>query len=363
MQKAKAFLTVLFINLFPTVLCYAESLTIIDEMTLSADKAAYGSKEHGRLHVSGVYLEGETTFAATNAGLLAKFSRKGSWRKILDREPIGNNTWEDFKTAKNKNALFSPGHLWRITSTDEIVVFDNYISLIYTINLRNRDKIKARLWKDPDEKSHVSTVSIYNDLILYGISSGFHDSILAVSRPDMSDYHRVFECPSALKQRLDSVWADPTCIPAFNHIDSTIWLAFDYYNYAYIVDTNGRLLDSIEIAASDFRMPQPPRSRMHSNAVFRDWASKCTPVNSFWYVPPGYFLLQYRSGWRGLETDSIPLRSTLAWRAGRRPVDLDVDKNWRLVGVQPDGRVIFAGYVIDDNKFRETILYVTRIEP
>ena len=135
MQKAKAFLTVLFINLFPAVLSDAESLTIIDEMTLSADKAAYDGKEHRRLYVSGVYLEGDTTFATTNAGVLAKFSGEQSWGRILDCEPHGNNWWEDYETAKKKNALFDPRYLWRMTGDDKIVVFDSYISSLYAIDL------------------------------------------------------------------------------------------------------------------------------------------------------------------------------------------------------------------------------------
>lgn len=363
MQKTKFLLTAFLISLFPAVLSHGESVNIIDEITLPADKATYGGKEHERLRVSGVYLEGDTIFAATNAGLLAKFSSEQPWEKILDCEDRGNNWWEDYKTAKKKNALFEPRYFWRITGVDEIVVFDSYISSPYTIDLQNRNNIKARLWKDPDEKSSIKAVSIYNDLILYGISSGYHDSILAVSRTDLSDYHRVFEYPPALKKRFDSVWADPNCIPAFNPIDSTIWLAFMFYNYIYLVDMNGRLLDSVHIYASDFRVPQPPRSRMKSDAVFRDWLSKCTPVRSFRYVPTGYFLLQYRSGWRKLEADSIRLFSTLAWMSDRRPVELAVDKDWQLVGVQPDGRVIFAEYLIEDNKLKETVLYVTRIEP
>jgi len=362
MQKAILFLTV-FISLFLAPWCQAESLTIIDEMALSADKAGYGGKEHGRLYVTSVYLAGDTALVATNAGLLAKFSCQAPWEKILDREPFGNNWWEDFKKAQEKNVLFSLGRLWRIAETGDLVVFDKYISLMYTISLQNQDKIKARLWKDPDEKSHISAVNTFGDLIFYGISSGYHNSILAVSRFDLSDYHRVFECPRALKQRLDSVWADPECFPAFNPIDTTIWLAFMFYNYIYVVDMNGRLLDSVEITASDFRMPQQPRSRMHSNAVFRDWISKCTPVLSFQYVSPGHFVLQYDGGWRKLEADSILLYSTLVCTASRQSVELEVDKDWRIVGVQPDGRVIFAHYLMKDNKAKEIILSVARIEP
>jgi hypothetical protein len=363
MQKAIFLLTVVFVSLFLAALCHGESFNIIDEITLSADEATYGDKEHQILHVNGVYLEGDTTFAATNAGVLARFSSEQPWRRILGCEPYGNNWWEDYETAKKKNTLFEPRYLWRIAGIDEIVVFDGHINSLYTINLQNQNNIEARIWKDRVEKFSITTVNVYNDLILYGVGSGYHDTILAVSGPDMSDFHMVFECPPVLKRRFDSVWASPTCIPAFNPIDSTIWLAFMFYDYIYIIDMQGRLLDSVQIADPDFRMPQPPRSRMHSNAVFQDWISRCTYVHSLRYVSPGFFLLQYRSGWRRLETDSIWLFSTLAWTVDRQPIELEVDKDWRAAGIQPDGRVIFAHYVIEDNKTKEIVLSVARIEP
>ena len=368
-QKTIFLVSIFFTSFFPTPLSQGETLKIVDVMILSPDNAPYTGKKDWRPFVTGVYLAGDTTFVTGNVGLLAKFSSEQPWRKILRIEPWGNNWWEDNKKARKKNVLFSVGGLWRIPGADRIAVFDTYIDATYTINLQDPDNVRVRFWKRPDDKSSVYTVSIYNDLIFYGINSGFHDSILAISHLDMSDYHRVFECPPALKRKLDSVWTDPYCRPAFNPIDSTIWLAFTHYNYIYLVDMNGNLLDSVQITDPNFRLPQPPRSRMHSNAVFRDWLSKCTPVRSFWYVPhakahlrPGYFLLQYRSGWRMMEADSIRLFSTLAWTASRQPVELDVDEDWRIVGVQPDGRVIFGHFLIKDNKVKEYVLSVARIE-
>jgi hypothetical protein len=339
-----------------------ESLNVLETMTLSADKGIYIEGEHGKLHVIGVYLAGDTTFVITSAGLVIQFSRKQPWKKVLDCEPWGNNWWEDFEKAKKKNAMFSIECLWPMPGSNETVVFDNYMSAVYRVNFLDLDDVKVKFWKSPDEKSSVYTVSAYNNLVFYAISSGYHDTILAVSGPDMSDFHMVFECPLTLKGKLDSVWADPCCYPAWNPINSTIWLAFMYYDFIYIVNMNGQLLDTIQISATDFRLPQPPRSRMHSNAVFQDWISKCTPVESFWYAPPGYFLLQFRSGWRKIEADSIQLRSTLAWTVDRQPVELAVDEDWELVGVQPDGRVIFAHYVIEDNEFKEIVLHIARIE-
>jgi hypothetical protein len=331
-------------------------------MTVPVDEASYGGKKHGRLQISGVLLEGDSAFATANIGVLAKFSDEQSWRKILDCEPYGNNWWEDYEKARKNNSLFAPWSLWRIAGIHELVIFDAHIASLYSINLQNRNNVTTKLWKSPGEKFSIFTVAVYDGLMLYSLGSGYLDTILAVSGPDMSDFHMVFECPHTLNRKFDSVWADPDCHPAFNPTDSTIWLAFDYYDYVYITDMNGQLLDSVQITASDFRLPQPPRSRMHSNAVFQDWYSKCTPVESFRYVTPGYLLLQFLSGWRRTETDSIQLYSTVAWTANRQPVGLTVEKDWRLVGVQPDGRVIFAHYLIEDDKPKEILLSIARIE-
>jgi hypothetical protein len=363
MQKAIFILIIFLMSLLLAVLCNGESLKIIDEMTMPVDEAAYSGNKHGRLQISGVLLEGDNAFAAAKSGVLAKFPDEQSWREILDCEPYGNNWWEDYEKAKKQNALFAPWSLWRIAGIRELVVFDAYLGCLYSINQENRNNVTAKLWKNSGEKFSIFTVAVYDGLILYSLGSGYHDTILAVSGPDTSNFHMVFECPSALKHKFDSLWADPCCHPAFNPIDSTIWLAFVFYDYIYVIDFNGKLLDSVALDASDFRLPQPPRSRMHSDAVFQDWYSRCTPVESFWYVPPDYFLLQFRSGWRKIEADSIQLRTTLAWTADRQPVGLTVEKDWHLVGVQLDGRVIFAHYVIEDNEFKEIVLHIARIEP
>jgi hypothetical protein len=363
MPKITFLLTIFFMSLFPAVFSDGESLAVVDEIILSADKATYTGKEHARLFVTGVYLSGDTTFFSSIVGISAKIAGKTGYRKIIGREDWSDDWWRDFKTAKKENALFCPGPIWRMSGSDDLVVYDHRIFLPYTIDLQNKDTAIAKIWKAADEKSIVNSMSIYGDLICYGTISDFNDFILAISYVDMSDYRRVFKCPPSLRHRFDSVWADPDCIPAFNPLDSTIWLAFEYYDYIYIVDIRGDLLDSVHISLPDFRLPQPPRSRMHSDAVFQDWYSKCTPVESFRYVPPGYFLLQYRTGWEKLEADSIQLRSTLAWTADRTPVDLTVEKDWHLVGVQPDGRVIFAHYVVEDNKIKEIVLHIARIEP
>ncbi|MEW5994868.1 MAG: hypothetical protein AB1744_10800 [Candidatus Zixiibacteriota bacterium] len=363
MQKVLLFVVLFFVC---CVLSHGESLIVVDEETLALAKADCERMEGYRGRQIGAYLEEDLALVGTVTGIYAKFSRQDLWMKVIDCEPRGNNWWEDYERAKKKNVLFHPVHFWRARQSEDVLVFDKWMSSVYAINLRHQNSIEVKLRKDFEKKmgkTIVESVRIWDDLVFFDIVSDFHDSILAVSPIDLSDFRMVFECPPALKRKLDSVGAGHTCRPAFNPIDSTIWLAFVFYNYIYLVDMDGRLLDSVEITDPNFRLPQPPRSRMHSNAVYLDWLSKCTPVTSFRYVPPGYFLLRYRSGWERLDVDSLPLYSTVVWTTDRKPVELSVDKSWELVGVQPDGRVIFANYLIEDNKTKEIVLSIARIEP
>ncbi|MEW5994860.1 MAG: hypothetical protein AB1744_10755, partial [Candidatus Zixiibacteriota bacterium] len=146
-------------------------------------------------------------------------------------------------------------------------------------------------------------------------------------------------------------------------IDNTIWLAFEYYNQVYIIDTAGQVLDSVAIKTADFRLPQPPVSRLKSNAVFQDWLSKCTPVRSFNYVAPNRFVLQYETGLEKSGLGSRQFYATVLWTADRNEVVLDVDETWRLVGVHPDGRVVFVQDRLEENKPRTAVIYIARIEP
>ena len=90
----------------------------------------------------------------------------------------------------------------------------------------------------------------------------------------------------------------------------------------------------------------------------RQW----TPVTSIDFVPPQYFLIQYKVGYEKLGGHSVPLYSTLMLSADRHEIDAEVDRRWQVAGVQPDGRVIFGNYQLEDDKL-QIVLNVTRIEP
>ena len=94
-----------------------------------------------------------------------------------------------------------------------------------------------------------------------------------------------------------------------------------------------------------------------------DWASKCSSVCDLLYVSPGYFLLQYYTDHIQQGSLTVRLTPTLCWTAEGESVELKVDKLWRLIQTQPDGRVFFARYVYENDVYVKTIVYVTRIEP
>jgi len=106
----------------------------------------------------------------------------------------------------------------------------------------------------------------------------------------------------------------------------------------------------------------PIKSRVKSNAVFAEWMSHWTILHSFAYVPPGYFLLQYEVGLEKYGKTMRTLYSTVVWDADRRPVPLEVDKHWLLVGVNDDGRLVFGHREIQADTLR-VVLTIGRIEP
>jgi len=187
---------------------------------------------------------------------------------------------------------------------------------------------------------------------------------LALIRADKPRRPRwIFKIPSGVQARLDTMLIGSTShFPALNPHDSTIWVEISGYDSICVVDYDGDVVGMIPISAADWIPPPRPKSRIHSPAVYADWVSRWTPTTGFQYAPPGYFIRQHRIGWQSVLNDSIPLYSTLVWRADRQPVELSVDHRWQLAGVQPDGRIIFGHYDVADDSCRIG-LNVTRIQP
>jgi hypothetical protein len=139
-------------------------------------------------------------------------------------------------------------------------------------------------------------------------------------------------------------------------------LAIQGYNFIYVTDMDGNLLDSVPITLPDFRMPPPLKSRMKSGAVVDEWGSQWTSTTRFSYVSPGYFLMQYITGQVDCGAKERSRFTTVVWDAKRQLVPLSIDPLWRVAGVQDDGRVIFVAPEADSSGCKETLI-VGRIEP
>jgi hypothetical protein len=190
---------------------------------------------------------------------------------------------------------------------------------------------------------------------------GSHIDLRKVSDPDY--FKRIFMVPLSREAKLDSVGIYfPHCSPVLNPVDSTIWVEIYGFDYIYVLDFDGTLIDSVKIAADGWIAPGKPASRIQSQAVADEWLKRWTPQTTFNYVPPGYFIMQYRTGYMHVPGDSISLCGTAVWNADdRQPVALQVDPHWRVAGVQPDGRIIFGHYERDADAYR-VVLDITRIE-
>ena len=352
--------TIILLSIILSSISRSESLQIIKTIEIPSQKFSKGDSSQS-VYLYNAFIKDSNVYLSSNRGLQALLSSEDTLITLIESEPYRDNWWKDFEVARDENALFSPGKIWNGNNKNNLFVFDSHINSFYTVDLRDRKNIKINIWKKRIKGFSLNNPSIYNEMILYSIL-GSYSKLVGMSGNNLSDFQIIFECPQKLAKMLDSLWADHVCSPVFNPIDSTIWIAFNYYNYVYIIDFQGKLLDSVKIDSPDFKIPQPPLSRIKSNAVFQDWASKTTPVTSFNYTRSGYYILQFYSNENKIENTNIGNNLTLAWDIkSRKPVKLDVDKFWKVVGVQ-DERVIFKHCTKDGDEYK-TVLYVTRIEP
>jgi hypothetical protein len=342
-------------------MCQAESLTTLYEISFEVDRSG-----HRESIICALKLSGDTIFCGSEAGIFARLERGKPWRKLVDCRSIDSITswWDVCYKKKEWKQLIAPARMWRVTETGEVAVFDQLCGCLTKLRIRNSGGSFVELWKDGHGDDYlVRSMSMQGDFISCGTYSD-RNTLVAVGRVDKPDYRRILDCPESLKRRIDSVCNQsfPRVFPALNPADSTLWVAVWAYDYMYIADLDGNLLDSVHVSAADYRLPAPPKSRLQTKAVWRDWMSSgWTPINGLWYIPPGYFLLQYRNGWE-LGLDSIPLYSTAVWNSDRKPVELAVDKHWQIAGVQHNGEIILGRFMYVDGQ-RSIGLRVVRIEP
>lgn len=339
----------------------SETLVEITELSHLQDSTMHSAG--GRL--SAILLGGDSAVFTNGAGLFVRWDSSRDWQRLVGCVSMDKQVPFSTCDSKRLESLIMPDGLVRLSgSGDVIAVHEHFCGRLYT--LRFGDDGEGYLEKRSPKKSsdHYDVVVVQDDLMLCELRLTVNNKVLALQRTDGSDYRRIWSYPPSLLRRLDSVGISgesPSCYPAFNPHDSTLWLAIGGYDFIYITDMDGQIRDSVHINATDYRLPPPPKSRIKSSAVTSEWLSQWTRVTSFVYVAPGYFLLQYYIGREVHGETGVGLYSTLVWNADGEPVALDVDKHWKLAGVQPDGRIILGHYDFEDERFR-VVLNVVRIE-
>ena len=351
------FLTV--VSMTNTALVRSEHLTRCGKFSYPVD-----STTESYVPISAVMIGSDTVFSGSGGGLFSKRGAASEWQEVIATQPENPDWWTDCYLKERLDRMFWPGPLWVLPVTNKLLVYDSWCDVIMEIVSRPGQPAFAQIWRDPWKESYIHRPSIQGDLMLSNGDSeiGYHIDVRKVSDPHY--FKRIFMVPLSREAQLDSVGVfAANCSPVMNPVDSTIWVEIWGFDYIYVLEPEGTLVDSVKITADDWIPPGPPVSRIKSRAVDTEWRKRWTPQTSFNYAPPGYFLMQYRIGWQHVANDSIPLYSTAVWNAdSRQPVELEVDHRWQLAGVQPDGRIIFGHYEIDADTCR-VVLDITRIEP
>jgi hypothetical protein len=334
----------------------AESLVKIDSRSFCINIAS-----DLNVPISALLLGDDSVISGSGGGLWAQLNRHQPWQELIGSAPKRQWAVDCFR-RKRFSRLFVPEQVWKVSSTGDIIVYERHCGCLLRLVIHDTGNYICEMWKDPPDGTVLGSAMIQEDLLLGGCFSSDR-KLMVISKADShSGYHGIVDFPLELEKRLDSVGINYAyCRPALNPTDRSIWIAVWGYNYMYITDMNGELMDSVEITAPDYITPAPPISRIKSKAIWNDWMSKWTPTTVFCYVPPGYFFLQYRTDWQKYDTDSIPLYSTQVWDVNRTPVVFDIDSDWQLAGVQSDGRVIFGRYARAADSLKVELI-VTRIE-
>ncbi len=346
--------------------CQAESLLTEKHFVLSAQNLAFEVTNGWYPTIGGALLIGDSIFVSNSSGILYRGVEDSVWQKLVACSTKGTNWWSDCQKALNSNAIFAPSQLWLPAAQGRdmatMYVFDRWVGSTYTVTDRHRRPATVSKWNVQTGEAYVTSVCPTGDVVFYGVVGEPRKGVVASASYDEDNIEVVFRCSSSLEEKLSSVGAKPFCIPAYNPRNNGLWVAFLFYDYVYIVDWQGIIRDSIEIAASDFGAPtRGPVSRVKSDAVFEEWLSRCTPVSSLLYIEPGYFVLQYRSGWRSCCADSFSTQTTLAWNVKGEPLPLDVSKTWLLIGVQGNNRIMFGEYLVRQNRFDSSVIYISKL--
>ncbi|MCK5127282.1 MAG: hypothetical protein KAR42_13590 [candidate division Zixibacteria bacterium] len=340
----------------------AQSLVTIDSLVLWPDSIKHEKDVALRLGVGGVYITNETCLIAIRSGIIQKTSEDAFWSILKECQPTRGSWWDNYQSALSNGSLFWPQSIFQIHGKEEFILFDRYIHSPYRMIVSSGFNTKTSLLKEPDSLAIINDIAVYNDHIYYAIYSSTHDTVLCVSDIGGSNYEGIYTIPESVSSFLDLVGADNSSVIAYDLTNNTIWVGLKYFNKIYNVNKTGMLIDSIVINAIDHKVPKPPKSRIKSPAMHTDWTKSNTPLCKFDYAYPEYILLQYWTDWVKQGVDSVRLSPTLIWKTDKTPVELNIDKTWRLVQTLPDGRIIFAKYHRINGKTNKVVVYITRIE-
>lgn len=342
---------------------YALTLKVLESTHYEVDEEFIND-----IRISALCLEGDTIISASCAGLWGRFDKNQPWRKLIESGYFEGISWYDVCPKREKwKQIYKPDGIWRTIHSEEIVFFDDLCRCLFRVEMEEGEEIYVRHWNRWHYEERIGAdmferISIQGDIIVSGIYSKDEEQIV-IGRADRNNYTKIFKAPARLKPSGDTTLLSYLSIrPILIPIDTTIWLTGFGLGSVYVIDLEGKLLDSIVVSDPDFRLPSRPRSLIQSAAVWKDWMTQWTPITSINYVPSGYVLLQFRIGFEQIGNKSVPLYSTIAFSVDRQKLDLEVDPHWQVAGVQPDGRVIFGHYELEGDKL-QIVLNITRIEP
>ncbi|MEK7774996.1 MAG: hypothetical protein AAB305_03820, partial [Candidatus Zixiibacteriota bacterium] len=269
-------------------------------------------------------------------------------RQIMECAKEGPDWYPDCYKKEQFDKLFEPSRLWRQPQKGTVVLYDDYCKIMLVLENLGSAEPLAKMWKNSYDLNYGSRVNIQDNLIF---SQRFFEdgtNMLTVQGVDDNKAPRnVFQIGQERMAKLEESSGfnkTPLYRAAFNPTDSTIWVNVWGSSSLYVVDFSGTVIDSLFVDSKDWIPPGQPVSRIRTRAVYNEWVSRWTPPTDFQYVEPGYFILQFRTGWQETLGDSIPLYSNVAWNVNRTREELKMDNRLQLAGMHPDGEMACAYY-------------------
>jgi len=317
--------------------------------------------------ISNVLQTATDTFMFTTESGLYRWSKiSGVNQQILHRYSADEDVPFSVCHTERLNRLITPFGLWEVRSHEgnRILFYEEFCGRLYAYTRDDGESCYLKKLEKRQEDDYYDDIQIQQGVVLYVLWDSKDEKSIALEWLNSGKYRRLFRCPPKLAQWRDSIGLShtPFCKPAFNPLDSTLWLAIEGYNYIYVVDVSGELRDSVAITLPDYRMAPKKRSRMKSDAVVDEWNAQWTYITGFSYVPPGYFLMQYVVRGESCKGAKVPCLKTALWDTKGKLIPLDVDPRWAINGVRDDGKIIFIAPEPDSLPYRNTIL-IGRIEP